>query len=155
MNALLDSTVSSEIIVRFDSVWECKNLSNYGPSKFMNNIIIRSLNFLNWRPIALVSYLFLSRSMVSSPSVLYIIFMFILSSQYHVTFNHMTVILVFIGKSIVELCDSTCVNFEIFFLEKLSMINDKVVCDKHYSLNIFCRMTNFLFIKRSTRCMYL
>ena len=69
------SVLREIIIVCWESVVNCQTLSKDGPSQLVNNIIF--FFFFSLRPMALVSYLPLSRSDVRPPRVLYIVFVFI------------------------------------------------------------------------------
>ena len=89
------------IIVCCESVGNCPTLSKVGPSQLVNNITFCPFFLLFASDGPRFLYLFLSRSEVRPPRVLY-------SSLYHVIFSHVTVFSVFIGKSTVELCDPQC-----------------------------------------------
>ena len=73
-----DTSVLREIIiVCCESVGKCKTLSKDGPSQLVNNNIIYRPFFFSFYSMALLSYLFVTRSDVRLPRVLYIVFMFI------------------------------------------------------------------------------
>ena len=89
-------------------VWKLPNSVQDRPSQLVNNIIFRPF-FFSFRPMALVSYFFLSRSEVRQPRICTLLScLSIDSSLYHVIFSHVTVFSVFFGKSIFELCDPQC-----------------------------------------------
>ena len=70
-----DTKVLREIIIICcESVGNCQTLSKDAPSQLVNNIIFPPFSL---RPMALISYLILSRSEVRPPRALYIVFMFI------------------------------------------------------------------------------
>ena len=87
----------------------CQTLSKDGPpSQLVNTIKFRPF-FFCLRPMVLVSYLFLSRSEVRPPLVLYIVFMFI-NKQLFISrdIQSCDCIFGFHLKSKVELCDTQC-----------------------------------------------
>ena len=107
-----DTSVLHEIItVCCESVRNCKTQFKVGRSQVVNNFVFLLFFSFSLRPMALVSYLFLSRSEVWPPRarVLYIVFILSIdSSLYHATFSHVTVFSVFFGESKVKLCDPQC-----------------------------------------------
>ena len=111
-----------------------------------------SFFFLSSGPMTLVSFLFLPCSEVCPPRVCTLSsFWSINSSQYHVIV--MWLYFRFLSERAKLNCVTHSVKFEYWYLKKLSMIRNKVVCDKHYNSNRLTVRNIFLFCYSRFRLM--